>query len=306
MPLVGLGWRRGSRAVDGRTEGVELTASAYTIAGALVGAGVGEPSPWGFEDRVAAAANAGYKAIGLFESDYSAMISAGADDDELREILDRHDVVVAEIEFFFDWAHNDALASRSSPMRDNLIHMAEAFRPHHLSLGEVRGPHELPPLDVVARRFGAVCDQVAPHEVDALLEFLPWSGIPDVATSAEIVERAGRDNGGIYLDVWHYFRGSSSLDQLAAIDPHRIRAIALSDAAAPRGDPVEDTTRRRLLPGDGEFDLVGLLVALRELGIEASLGVEILSEQQAAMSPAEAARASFDAAVQVLSLAGYA
>ena len=79
-------------------------------------------------------------AIGMFESDYSAMIAAGADDEELREILDRHGLVVAEIEFFFDWAHDDALASRSSAMRENLIHMAEAFRPHHISLGEVRGP----------------------------------------------------------------------------------------------------------------------------------------------------------------------
>ena len=49
MPLAGLGWRRGSRALSGRTEVVQLTASAYTIAGALVGAGVGEPSPWPFE-----------------------------------------------------------------------------------------------------------------------------------------------------------------------------------------------------------------------------------------------------------------
>ena len=100
--------------MTGTTEDVALTASAYTIAGALVGAGVGEPSPWAFEVRVAAAANAGYRAIGLFESDYSAMIAAGADDDQLREILDRHGLVVAEIEFFFDWAHDDELASRSS------------------------------------------------------------------------------------------------------------------------------------------------------------------------------------------------
>jgi sugar phosphate isomerase/epimerase len=284
---------------------VALTASAYTIAGALVGAGVGEPSPWDFETRVEAAANAGYRAIGMFESDYSAMIAAGADDDQLREILDRHDVVVAEIEFFFDWAHADEISSRSSAMRETLIHMADAFRPHHVSAGEVRGPAELPPLDVVAERFAGVCDRVAPYGVDAVLEFLPWSGIPDIATAAEVVERADRDNCGIYLDVWHYFRGPSSLDQLAAVDPRRIRAIALSDAAPPRGDPVEDTTRRRLLPGRGEFDLVGLLTAVRELGVEASIGVEILSEQQAAMDPAEAARTSFDAAVQVLALAGY-
>jgi sugar phosphate isomerase/epimerase len=291
--------------VTGKTDDAALTACAYTIAGASVGAGVGEPSPWPFEVRVAAAVDAGYRAIGLFESDYSAMIAAGADDDELRRILDRHGVVVAEIEFFFDWAHDDALAARSSAMRDTLVHMADAFRPHHVSLGEVRGPEELPPLDVVAARFGAVCDRLAPYGVDALLEFLPWSGIPDIATSADIVERAGRDNGGIYLDVWHYFRGSSSLEQLAAVDPRRIRAIALSDAAAPRGDPVEDTTRRRLLPGDGEFDLVGLLTAVRALGVEASMGVEVLSERQAAMDPAQAARTSFDAAVRVLARAGY-
>jgi len=285
---------------------VQLTASAYTIAGALVGAGVGEPSPWPFEVRVAAAANAGYRSIGMIESDYSAMIAAGATDEELRETLDRHGLVVAEIEFFFDWAHNDEIATRSSTIRENLIHMAGAFRPHRMSVGEIRGPAELPSLDVVAHRFGLVCDRVAPYGVDVVLEFLPWSGIPDVATSAEIVERSGRANGGIYLDVWHYFRGSSSLQQLIAVDPRLIRAVALSDAAPPVGDPVEDTTRRRLLPGEGEFDLVGLLTALREFGVEAPMAVEILSEQQAAAHPVEAAQTSFDAAQRVLASAGYA
>jgi sugar phosphate isomerase/epimerase len=284
---------------------VDLTACAYTISGSLVGAGVGEPSPWPFETRVAAAAAAGYRSIGLFEADYAAMIAAGADDGELRETLARHDLVVTEVEFLFDWAHDDDAAAETSVMREGLIHMAEAFRPHHLSLGEVRSPEELPPLDVVADRFGAVCDRVAPHGVQALIEFLPWSGIPDIATSAEVVERAGRDNGGIYLDSWHYFRGPSNRDQLAAVDPGLIRAVALNDAAPPYGDPVEDTTRHRLLPGHGEFDLVELLTDLRQLGVEAVMGVEVLSEDQAAMHPTEAALVSMTAATQVLHEAGY-
>ena len=49
----------------------------------------------------------------MIESDYSAMIVAGAKDEELREILDRHGLVVAEIEFF-DWTHDDEIATRSS------------------------------------------------------------------------------------------------------------------------------------------------------------------------------------------------
>ena len=253
--------------------------------------------------RVAAAANAGYEAIGLFESDYSAMIAAGADDDELREILDRHGLVVAEIEFFFDWAHDDEMASRSSAIRENLIHMAEAFRPHHLSLGEVRGPHELPPLDVVADTIRGGLRPGRSIRRGRAARVPPLVGYPGRRHERR-GRRASRSRQRRHLPgrlalLPRLHRASISSPPSTR---GRIRAIALSDAAAPRGDPVEDTTRRRLLPGDGEFDLVGLLTALRELGVEASMGVEILSEQQAAMDPAEAARASFDAAVQVLAL----
>jgi len=46
---------------------------------------------------------------------------------------------------------------------------------------------------------------------------------------------------------------------------------------------------RRLLPGDGDFDLVGYLGALRDIGAAAPVGVEVFSDALHALGPVEAA-----------------
>ena len=267
---------------------------------------MGEPSRWALVDRVREAAEAGYTGIGLFEADYAAMRHSGLSDENMLEILREHGISVQEIEFLFDWCYDGERDQASAEIRENLFRMAEVFRPHHLSGGDVNSPEELPQLSIVAERFGAVCDRVAHLDVNVVFEFLPWTGVPDIRTASEIVERANRPNGGIILDAWHYFRGPSNLDQLSDVDPRSIMAIALCDAAAPEGDPIEDTTRRRLLPGQGTFDLVGLLSALRAQGVSAPISVEILSEQQALLSVRDAARLSFAATIEVLKRADYA
>ena len=282
----------------------ELTAAHFTIAGSRVGAGYGTRSPWPFEVRVEAAAAAGYSSIGMGEADYSGMRAAGITDDELLESLDRHDIWVAEIEFLFDWMHDDEDAAVPARIAENLYHMAEVFRPDHVNLGDVRfSPGR--PIELLAERFGAVCDRLAPFGVKAAIEFMPWTSIPDLATAAEIIERAGRENAGIDLDSWHYFRGPSDADQLAAVDPALIVAVALNDAGPPLDDVVLDTARHRLLPGEGNFDLEGFLGALARTGARPLMGVEVLSDRQTALHPSEAARVSYDATVAVLSRAGW-
>ncbi len=282
----------------------DLFAGHFTIAGSPVGAGYGTKSPWPFEVRVQAAAAAGYRAIGLGEADYSGMRASGVGDEEMIEILDRHGVEVAEVEFLFDWMHDDEDAERPAAIAENLYHMAEVFRPNHVNVGDVRFPPGRP-LGLVAERFGAVCDRLAQFGVKAAIEFMPWTSIPDLETAARIIELAGRDNAGIDLDTWHYFRGPSHRGQLAVVDPRLILAVALNDAGPPLDDMVLDTTRHRLLPGQGAFDLPGFLAELAGTGARPLMGIEVLSDRQAAMHPLEAARVSFDAATEVLSRAGW-
>lgn len=261
-------------------------------------------SPWPFEVRVEAAAAAGYRYIGMGEADYSGMRASGVTDAELLDILDRHGIRVAEIEFLFDWMHDDAGSETPAAIAENLYHMAEVFGPDHVNVGDVRFPPGQP-VELLAERFGAVCDRLAPFGVKAAIEFMPWTSIPDLETACEVIERAGRDNAGIDLDTWHYFRGPSHLGQLSRIDPSLILAVALNDAGPPLEDVVLDTTRYRLLPGEGAFDLDGFLADLAATGTRPLMVVEVLSDRQTALHPSEAARVSFEAACKVLLRAGW-
>jgi sugar phosphate isomerase/epimerase len=96
------------------------------------------------------------------------------------------------------------------------------------------------------------------------------------------VQRANRPNGGLLVDSWHFFRSGSTLDQLRTIPGDQVNYVQIDDApATPEADLSDETQHRRLPPGDGDLDLVGLLRALREIGCEAPVGPEVFSDDLA-------------------------
>jgi sugar phosphate isomerase/epimerase len=58
---------------------------------------------------------------------------------------------------------------------------------------------------------------------------------------------------------------------------------------------LEATLHERLLPGDGELDLVKLVSTLRAIGAVAPVGVEVFSDELHARGAVDAARAAGDA-----------
>jgi sugar phosphate isomerase/epimerase len=136
------------------------------------------------------------------------------------------------------------------------------------------------PLDVgvAAEAFGAICDRAAALELLVHLEFWPGSRL-DLATAVGCVRRAARPNGGLLLDAWHVHRTAGGLAALAEADGVPILAVQLSDGPlAASGEYMDETMHRRRVPGDGEFDLVGLVRSLARRGVTAPLGVEVLSD----------------------------
>lgn len=274
----------------------DLIASYFTLAGA----GVGRPARFSFVERVAAAAAAGFAGIGMLVDDYAACRAAGLSDTEMRRIVDDHGIQVAEVEFLFDWCRGDERAAFARRVEDQLYAVADAFGARHMNVGDINPSGEHVALEVVAERFAAVCDRAAVHGLLVAIEFLPWTDIPDAITAWEIARRAGKSNGGILVDSWHYFRGSTDATQLRAIPSDRIFAVQLDDAAAERvGESYEDTLHRRL-PGEGTFDLVGLIRLLDDMDVQAPISVEIISPEQHALSLTEAAERSHDATRAVL------
>lgn len=266
----------------------------------LTGAGIGEPVRFSLAERVAAAGAAGFAGIGIDADDYAAWRATGSSDADLRALLDEHGVRAAELEFVHGWARSDEGWWRR--VEDQLYAVADALGARHLNVGDVNPAGDFPPLDAVAERFAALCDRAAAHGLLVAIEFLPWTDIPDVPTAWEIARRAGRKNGGLLVDTWHYFRGAGNEVALRAVPAERIVAVQIDDADAASGAPYEDTLRRRL-PGEGTLDLVGFVRLLDELGVEAPLSVEIISPEQAARPVIEAARCAHDATRAVLTRA---
>jgi sugar phosphate isomerase/epimerase len=256
-----------------------------------------------FEERVRAAAEAGFAAMGLYAGDYSRLRAEGASDAGLRAVLDQHGMRVVEIEALRGWSATGAERAAYLRTEQSVLHISDALGPaHHV---QVIGPYT-GTLDDAAEAFAGVCDRAADHGLAAAIEFLPeMSNIPDAATAMAIVTSAGRANGGICLDAWHHFRGANDDDMLRAIPAGAIFTVQFDDGPRQRADPdyYTDCTRHRSVPGEGEFDLIGFLRLVAGMGVRLPLAVEVMSVDLEPLPAGEVARRLAEATRAVVAAA---
>jgi sugar phosphate isomerase/epimerase len=265
-----------------------------------------------FAERLAAAAGAGFAAVSLWGRDYAAARSEGLSDADLRSMLDAHGLVVAEIDPAWWWLPGASEVHIPAELDDQdvfrfgegeLFAMADALGARSINAIDVFGGTW--DIDGAAEAFAGLCRRAADHDLLVHIEWLPWSKIPDLATALQIVQRAGQANGGLNIDAWHFVRSGVELDELRRVDGELILGIQLDDGpleAEP--DLVEATLHRRDLPGEGGFDLGGLVRALADTGTKAPVGVEVFSDRLHERPAGEAALAAARATRRVMEMAG--
>jgi sugar phosphate isomerase/epimerase len=256
-----------------------------------------------FTERVSAAAAAGYSGIGLYVGEYERLRAAGHSDDDLRTVLDEYGQQITAFEALRGWASSGEGHEVYRRRSETVGRMVDAFGPpHHV---QVVGPYE-GRLDVAAERFARVCDRLAELGTRAALEYFPqMSNIPNVFTACEIVRRAGRDNGGLCVDSWHHSRTRDTFDDLACVPSERVFSVQFNDGPAipVHPDYRTDCMSHRLIPGNGDFDLVGFVRTLDAMGVDVPFEVEVVSLELDALAPAEAARRMAEGSRAVLARA---
>jgi sugar phosphate isomerase/epimerase len=233
-------------------------------------------------DKVEAAARAGYAGISITVLDHASARSSGMSDADIRSLYADHGLVPCEFEALTQWLSEYTAGpvtpgSRRAEER-NVLAAAEAIgcpsvTAVHLGEGEVS-------IETAAEAFAELCDHAGEHGLDACLEFLPWTGIPDLATARSIIESAGRPNGRIVVDSWHLHRSGTPVEALARLPAELIGCIQLSDAAVEPGKMlIDETMHSRLVPGEGVIDLANIVRALDAAGNTKPLGVEVISDR---------------------------
>jgi len=151
--------------------------------------------------------------------------------------------------------------------------------------------------------FAALCDLAKPYGLHPHLEFMPWTHARDLEQAARIVAAAGRENGGVLVDAFHFDRSGSSLEGLMAVPASRLRYAQLCDVAGPRPDNMDEILRQarneRRFPGDGDCDLPSLLGAL-PAGIALSLEIPTRQLLEQGVSALQRARMALEKTHAVL------
>jgi sugar phosphate isomerase/epimerase len=249
----------------------------------ITGSTLGNPP---FREMVEAAAAGGFAGLSLWPTEsWSKARAAGLSAVDMRSILDQNGLVVNDVDALVRHVGEGPTIRR--PSESLMFEAGEALGARLLNM-VIMGAQPAD-LDEMAEHYADVYDRAAEHGLTAHLEFVPFMAVPDAATAWQVVERSGRP-GGVMVDSWHCFRGPTTDADLRAIPGERVLGVQINDAPKEPADdnPVVETLHHRLVPGEGDIDLVGLLRLLREIGSPAPLTAEVFSDAlQAQGTPAE-------------------
>jgi sugar phosphate isomerase/epimerase len=258
-----------------------------------------------FRDLVAAAASAGFDALSLWPLMYRrAQSREGLDPATMRAVADDAGVRVTDLDPCGDWLPASADGAGEGIFR------ADWGRQQFFDAAAVLGADTLVAVHLTGGSvdhaaavdgFATLCDDAAAHGMRVALEFMPFSGIPDLASGWSIVAEADRPNGGLVLDVAHYVRSGRGDDLLATIPPERIYSVQLADGpvVAP-ADLVDEAMYHRAPPGEGGFGVATLLATLAARGVRARVGPELYRSSWADATPEAVARRLMAATLAVL------
>lgn len=152
--------------------------------------------------------------------------------------------------------------------------------------------------------YASFCELSKKYNLTCDLEFMPWTAVKNLAQAQAIVEQSGQSNAAILIDSLHFDRSDSTIEQVKALSASQMNYVQLCDGLA-KYDPSDEgliqiARNNRLVPGQGDIDLLGLIAALPE---NITLAAEVPNLQLAKLPALERARINLQAIKALVALA---
>lgn len=241
----------------------------------------------GLAQGMRVAAEAGYQGVGLWIEDLHAGAQHGLPPAEVGRTLHNLGVQCAEVLPVGGWMYaehaerEEAFARAEQAMKvallvgcDTIIACASGDE------GE---------LSEAVTDFRDLCHLARRYEVRVALEFLGFaSQVKDVAAAWHIVDGANQRNGGLLIDTFHFYRGRSSLEDLAEVTPDKIYLVHINDCMDLPIDELTDLNR--VMPGLGVEPLTDIIALLVEKGYDGYYSLEIFNDEYWDADPRQVAR----------------
>lgn len=233
-------------------------------------------------DQVAAiAAKAGYQGIEPWIRELDAYVKAGGSLNDLGKQIRDLGLTVESAIGFFEWAVDDEGRRRKAldEARRNL-EMVRAIGGLRLAApptGATSARDDQPRLSDVATRYRQLLDLGDEFGVVPQVEVWGFSRtLGRLGEAALVAIDAGHPKACILADVYHLYKGGSSLEGLKLLSGSAIHVFHMNDyPASPPRETISDA--QRVYPGDGVAPLGELFKTLRAIGFRGTLSLELFN-----------------------------
>lgn len=119
----------------------------------------------------------------------------------------------------------------------------------------------------LAAHYAQVCELAATYQLNADLEFMPWTAVRTASDALAVIRAAGSPAAaGVLVDALHVARSGTTVEDIAAIPRALLHYAQICDAPAltpaTHAEMIYDARENRQLPGEGGIALAPLFAAL--------------------------------------------
>ena len=241
------------------------------------------------EEKLAAAARAGFDGVELFEPDVSeSRLSPG----EVRLLAGELGLAIDLYQPFRDFEGVPAHRLGQNLIRAQATFetMAELGAELLLVCSNV-SPAAMPDDARAAAQLHALAERAEEHGIRVAYEALAWARhVSEYDHAWRIVRAADHSALGVCLDSFHVFARRTPLDAIADIPADRLFFCQLADAPDLDMDALRWSRHHRCLPGQGDFDLVDFTARVLRAGYDGPLSLEVFSDALHRARPDRVAR----------------
>src|SRR3954471_16872468 len=262
----------------GPTVGVRTAVATVCLSGTL-------------EDKLVAAAAAGFDGVEIFEPDFVASPWSAA---ELRSRCADLALSIDLYQPFRDFDADDADVFAANLRRaERKFDVMEQLGTDLILVCSSVSPHALDDDDRIAEQLHELAVRAGERGLRVSYEALAWARFVNTyERSWEIVRRADPPALGLCVDSFHILSRGSDPGGIAHIPGEKLFFLQLADAPHMAMDVLQWSRHYRLFPGQGAFDLPAFLGHVLAAGYDGPLSLEVFNDVFRQSDPRRAAGAA--------------
>jgi 4-hydroxyphenylpyruvate dioxygenase len=241
------------------------------------------------EEKLVAIAQAGFRAVEVFEEDLAGFRGSPR---ELRALAEDLGLRIVALQPLRDFeAMPEPHRSRNLDRAERWFDLMEELGVELTYVCSNTSPLALDDPERAATDLRELAERAARRGLRVGYEALAWGRhVKDWTQAWEIVRRADHPHLGLVLDSFHCLVRQNPVEAIAHLPGEKLFLVQLSDAPNLLMDPLALSRHHRAMPGQGDWPLEAFLRAVLETGYRGVVSLEIFNEWFRAAPPLQVAQ----------------